>query len=231
MLVVVFHNFVMLWRDFQRCVVYNEFIMNLWNKFRGLSKGKQIGLVALAVVLLGVGGSGGQSNNEASLGVNNETNQSSEFDASQKSPIDTVETKTEEKTESIPFQQTSLEDPSLSAGSTRVSVTGAKGVRTITYEVKYRNGEEISRQEVSNIITTDPVDQITLIGTKQKIVTQTSGSGCDPNYSGACVPIASDVDCAGGSGNGPAYVAGPVYVIGIDIYKLDADGNGIGCES
>ncbi|WP_431606782.1 hypothetical protein [Mycolicibacterium neoaurum] len=27
---------------------------------------------------------------------------------------------------------------------------------------------------------------------------------CDPNYSGACVPIASDVDCAGGSGNGPA---------------------------
>ena len=28
-------------------------------------------------------------------------------------------------------------------------------------------------------------------------------SGCDPNYSG-CVPIASDVDCAGGSGDGPA---------------------------
>ena len=40
---------------------------------------------------------------------------------------------------------------------------------------------------------------------------------CDPNYSG-CVPIASDVDCAGGSGNGPAYVQGPVYVIGYDIY-------------
>ncbi len=34
-------------------------------------------------------------------------------------------------------------------------------------------------------------------------------SSCDPNYSG-CVPIASDVDCAGGSGNGPAYVRGPV---------------------
>ena len=56
-------------------------------------------------------------------------------------------------------------------------------------------------------------------------------SSCDPNYSGACVPIASDVDCAGGSGNGPAYVAGPVRVIGSDIYKLDADRNGIGCES
>lgn len=56
-------------------------------------------------------------------------------------------------------------------------------------------------------------------------------NNCDPNYSGACVPIASDVDCAGGSGNGPAYVVGPVTVIGEDIYGLDRDGNGIGCET
>ena len=52
---------------------------------------------------------------------------------------------------------------------------------------------------------------------------------CDPNYSG-CVPVSSDVDCAGGNGNGPAYVKGPVKVIGKDIYQLDRDGNGIGCE-
>lgn len=54
---------------------------------------------------------------------------------------------------------------------------------------------------------------------------------CDSNYSGACVPIASDVDCAGGSGNGPAYVAGPVSVVGNDIYGLDRDGDGVGCQS
>jgi hypothetical protein len=54
---------------------------------------------------------------------------------------------------------------------------------------------------------------------------------CDPNYSGACVPIASDVDCAGGSGNGPAYVQGPVYIVGSDIYDLDGnDNDGVGCE-
>ena len=55
-------------------------------------------------------------------------------------------------------------------------------------------------------------------------------SGCDRNYAGACVPIASDVDCAGGSGNGPAYVRGPVTVVGSDIYGLDRDGDGVGCE-
>lgn len=56
-----------------------------------------------------------------------------------------------------------------------------------------------------------------------------STSNCDPNYSG-CVPISSDVDCAGGSGNGPAYVQGPINVIGHDVYKLDRDGDGVACE-
>jgi resuscitation-promoting factor RpfB len=57
-----------------------------------------------------------------------------------------------------------------------------------------------------------------------------AAQGCDPNYGTQCVPISSDVDCAGGSGNGPDYVAGPVTVVGADIYDLDRDGNGIGCE-
>ncbi|WP_339856892.1 MULTISPECIES: hypothetical protein [Roseovarius] len=58
-----------------------------------------------------------------------------------------------------------------------------------------------------------------------------AAADCDPNYTGACVPIASDVDCAGGSGNGPAYVQGPVRVVGRDIYGLDRDNDGIGCEN
>lgn len=57
-----------------------------------------------------------------------------------------------------------------------------------------------------------------------------SSEQCDPNYE-PCVPIASDVDCAGGRGNGPAYVEGPIHVIGRDIYRLDRDGDGIACEN
>jgi hypothetical protein len=57
-----------------------------------------------------------------------------------------------------------------------------------------------------------------------------SSGACDLNYEGGCVPVASDVDCASGSGNGPAYVSGPVYVVGYDIYGLDRDGDGVGCE-
>lgn len=54
---------------------------------------------------------------------------------------------------------------------------------------------------------------------------------CHPSYD-PCVPIASDVDCAGGSGNGPVYVDGPVYIVDGDPYGLDGnDNDGIGCES
>ncbi|WP_354701605.1 hypothetical protein DSM112329_01930 [Paraconexibacter sp. AEG42_29] len=54
---------------------------------------------------------------------------------------------------------------------------------------------------------------------------------CDPAYKGACLkPNVSDYDCAGGSGNGPYYVKGPVRVVGRDHYRLDADRDGVGCE-
>jgi hypothetical protein len=44
-----------------------------------------------------------------------------------------------------------------------------------------------------------------------------------------CLPPASDYDCLGGSGDGPKYT-GQVQVIGTDIYDLDADNDGVGCE-
>ncbi len=57
------------------------------------------------------------------------------------------------------------------------------------------------------------------------------GPGCHNSYATPpCVPRDTDVDCAGGSGNGPSYVKGPVQVIGDDVYGLDANDDGIGCE-
>ncbi|HJV08781.1 MAG TPA: thermonuclease family protein [Acidimicrobiales bacterium] len=60
-----------------------------------------------------------------------------------------------------------------------------------------------------------------------------AGSGCHPSYSGACVPMGfSDVDCAGGSGDGPGYVSAKRFqVVGADVYRLDSDNDGIACES
>ena len=57
-----------------------------------------------------------------------------------------------------------------------------------------------------------------------------AGGNCTPGYK-PCLPPASDYDCAGGSGDGPKYVQGPVYVTGSDPYSLDSDGDGVACES
>lgn len=55
-------------------------------------------------------------------------------------------------------------------------------------------------------------------------------NGCaapSPSYSNSYV----DRDCAGGRGDGPIYVQGPVWVGNYDPYRLDADGDGWGCEA
>jgi hypothetical protein len=59
-----------------------------------------------------------------------------------------------------------------------------------------------------------------------------SGSSVGDNCQGydPCISPGSDVDCAGGSGNGPRYIDGPVYVTGADPYGLDSNGDGVGCE-
>ena len=58
-------------------------------------------------------------------------------------------------------------------------------------------------------------------------------SGCHASYTRTCIPPdVSDADCAGGSGNGPHYVREKdIGVVGRDVFGLDADGDGLGCDS
>ncbi|RXZ51646.1 G5 domain-containing protein [Agromyces binzhouensis] len=146
--------------------------------------------------------------------------------------------KQEKETEAIPFGSSSVDDSNLDVGLTELRTPGADGERTVTYEVVIVDGVQISRTKLRETVTKQPVDEVTAVGTKvpppppqpAPEPEPAAPSGCDPNYEWACVPIASDVDCAGGSGNGPEYVWGPVHVIGSDIYDLDRDGDGVGCD-
>jgi hypothetical protein len=53
---------------------------------------------------------------------------------------------------------------------------------------------------------------------------------CAAGYSKCLDADALDYDCAGGEGDGPKYVDGPIRVSGSDPFDLDRDGNGLGCE-
>lgn len=51
---------------------------------------------------------------------------------------------------------------------------------------------------------------------------------CTLGYS-PCLPPLPDYDCINGPGNGPGFT-GEVLVLGPDIYRLDGDGDGVGCD-
>jgi hypothetical protein len=156
-------------------------------------------------------------------------------------PTPVVRTQTVDVPEQIPFGQTTYDEPTMDVGTTAIVTAGAPGTKVKRWEVVTIDGAEASRTLVSESVTVAPVDQVTAIGSRQPAPppapepapepeTEAPSDGCDPNYAGGCVPIASDVDCPGGSGNGPAYAPGQVQVIGSDIYDLDRDGDGIACD-
>lgn len=53
----------------------------------------------------------------------------------------------------------------------------------------------------------------------------TPGGSCEPGYS-PCLPVTSDLNCGDISNS-----LKPIHVTGSDPYRLDSDGNGLGCES
>lgn len=195
----------------------------IWHS--GLSKTGKILVWSVSAVLVGAMINGASAN----------PGESAQPAAGETANTQAAEPVTETKTETavIPFEKTTVQDGNLEKGKTGLRTVGANGVKTLTYDVTYLDGVETGRQLVKEEVTTAPVTEVTAIGTyvapPPPKPAPRQPSGCDSNYSG-CVPIASDVDCAGGSGNGPAYVRGPVTVVGSDIYDLDRDGNGVACE-
>lgn len=184
--------------------------------YSGLTKAGKIALWAVTTIIVGgiiSASASSPDNNSVDIGDTVE-------------PV--IETTRVTDTEPIPYKKTTVNDSSLEKGKKTVRTAGLEGLKTLTYEVTYTDGIETARKLIKEEVTSKPTNEVVAIGTYVK--PKPTPSHCDPNYSGDCVPISSDVDCAGGSGNGPTYVSGPVYVTGSDIYGLDGDGDGVGCE-
>lgn len=211
-------------------------------------RSRMSGVVALGMAALLVTGGGIASANSGGTPTASEPQNFAAVATSTPEPSPTptpttFETATEEVP--VPFEATTVDDPQLDQGATALVGAGVNGVKVITYRVTLVDGVEVSREIVSEAVSVPPIAEVTAIGSKAPApvaapapapapapvpLVQQGGGGCDPNYTGACVPISSDVDCAGGSGNGPEYVQGPVQVVGSDIYDLDRDGDGIACD-
>src|SRR5699024_3087305 len=69
------------------------------------------------------------------------------------------------ETKSIPFETTKKKTDSLPEGTTKVKTEGEKGSRVIAYTAEYKDGEEVSRTVQTEIVVSEPVEKVVLVGT------------------------------------------------------------------
>lgn len=62
--------------------------------------------------------------------------------------------------ESVAAPVETVEDASLSFGATAVRQEGSPGTRVVTYQLTLRNGKEIARKKVQEVVTEEPVKRI-----------------------------------------------------------------------
>uniref|UniRef100_UPI001F5708AA G5 domain-containing protein n=2 Tax=Streptococcus acidominimus TaxID=1326 RepID=UPI001F5708AA len=84
-----------------------------------------------------------------------------------------VETREESRTEPVAYKTVRRPNATLAVGFEQVVQQGQNGVRTIVETVTLTDGQETSRVEKSNTITTEAVDEIIEYGTKQAPVVET----------------------------------------------------------
>ncbi|MDR0955929.1 MAG: G5 domain-containing protein [Candidatus Nomurabacteria bacterium] len=106
-----------------------------------------------------------------------------------------ITTKTVTETEPIPYSSSNENDSTLAKGQTKVKIAGVNGEKAITYEVKYQNGQQISKTETGETITKQPVNEVLSIGTYVAPAPQpTCSNGSYANSSGntVCSPSATN---------------------------------------
>jgi uncharacterized protein YabE (DUF348 family) len=68
--------------------------------------------------------------------------------------------------EAIPAGVVKQDDDTLTEGETKTVREGRDGVRDVTYQVRFRNGQVVKRTIVRSRVLSQPVDSIVKIGTK-----------------------------------------------------------------
>lgn len=70
----------------------------------------------------------------------------------------------------IPYKTVTRDDATLEKGKTTVKTQGREGQINVTVRIEYRDGEEISREEVSETVIAKAVDKVVLKGTKNPVI-------------------------------------------------------------
>jgi uncharacterized protein YabE (DUF348 family) len=69
-------------------------------------------------------------------------------------------------TEKVAFDIQQIQDADRAAGYKSVQTPGSDGERIVTYEIEIKDGQEVSRSEITSIVTKEPVKQVEVVGIK-----------------------------------------------------------------
>ncbi len=98
--------------------------------------------------------------------------------------------------ETINFNTVKRLNTELPAGETVTVREGVQGAKSVTYKVNYENGVEVSREAISEVVTSAPVDKIVEYGNKgetQEVSVSDEASKLDYKYVITCEATAYDL--------------------------------------
>jgi uncharacterized protein YabE (DUF348 family) len=75
-----------------------------------------------------------------------------------------AQTVTEEQ--AIPFTTQKILDMDHAIGYHQIKTKGVAGIRLVTYEIVMKNGKEIGRKKIQNVVSSQPSGQVELVGNK-----------------------------------------------------------------
>jgi uncharacterized protein YabE (DUF348 family) len=68
--------------------------------------------------------------------------------------------------EPVEFAVEQVQDADREVGFREIKTPGENGVKSVTYEVEMKNGQEISRREIQSVVTRQPKKQVEIVGAK-----------------------------------------------------------------
>lgn len=89
--------------------------------------------------------------------------------------VETLLTKVSAETIESPVEE--RKDPSLYLGEKRILTQGKNGRREVTYQVTMRNGAEVDRREVNEVILDQPQPRVIAAGTRVLLASRGTGGG------------------------------------------------------
>ncbi len=78
-----------------------------------------------------------------------------------------IETKQVKENVAVAFQYQNEDDPTLEKGQTKLKQAGQNGTKEHTFKVTLTDGKQTGKELVSEVVTVQPVTQITSVGTKE----------------------------------------------------------------